>query len=130
MVAVIVGFFVAVGGVAFWSLKKTDAYDEAIAWANNHPEVVAALGEPIEAGWLTTGSISIDGSTGRADLEIPISGPDGAATLYVQAVKSAGEWEFEVLRVEVEDSGEVIDLLAHYRPPEEDGTQVLEAPAE
>ena len=41
---------------------------------------------------------------------MPLKGPQGKATLYVVAEKSAGRWSYEVLELEVEATGERIDL--------------------
>ena len=54
-----------------------------MARARANPEVVAALGEPIESGLLISGSINVEGSGGNVDVSIPISGPKGSGTLYV-----------------------------------------------
>ena len=42
---------------------------------------------------------------------IPISGPKGKGTIYFVASKFAGEWTFSKLIVEVEKTGERIDLI-------------------
>ena len=39
-----------------------------------------SLGEPVTTGWLTTGSISVSGTSGEASLSISLEGPDGSAT--------------------------------------------------
>ena len=59
-----------------------------------------------------TSSIKTDGASGTASIAIPISGPDGAATIYVEATQSAGRWTFSKLVVEFAGSKERIDLLA------------------
>lgn len=41
----------------------------------------------------------------------PVSSPKASGT-FVDAVKSAGSWEFTTLELEVEGSGERIDILA------------------
>jgi hypothetical protein len=41
---------------------------------------------------------------------IPLSGPKGKATLYVEAMKSADIWVFQTMVVKIEKTGERIDL--------------------
>jgi len=96
--------------VVFGFIKSSDAYKEAVARAKAEPAVIQNLGSPIEEGLFVTGNINVSGASGRADLAIPISGPNGEATVYVEAVKSAGQWTFSKLIIEVKKSGERIDL--------------------
>ena len=71
---------------------------------------MAELGEPIEAGLIPQGSISISGNSGEADLKIPIHGPRGGGAIFVVASKKAGKWEYEVCEVELEKTGRRISL--------------------
>ena len=102
-VAIVVGVF----GI----VKRSDVYEEAVARAQDHPAATAALGEPIEAGWYVTGSVETSGPGGEASLSVPLEGPRGEGTLYVEATKRAGAWSYQQLELAVED-GERIDLLA------------------
>jgi tetratricopeptide (TPR) repeat protein len=97
--------------VVFGLMKSSDAYKVAVAKAKASPSVVEALGTPIEEGLFATGSISVSGPSGDADLAIPISGPNGKAIIYATATKSAGEWTFSTLIVQLEKSGARINLL-------------------
>jgi hypothetical protein len=92
-------------------MKSCDAYKEGLARAKAHPAVQAALGTPIKDGFFVTGNVSTGGTSGKADLAVPISGPKGKATLCVVASKSAGQWSFSTLAVEVKGSSENISLL-------------------
>lgn len=104
------GFIAAILAIVFGALKSSDAYTEALARAQKDRRVQAALGEPIEAGFFVSGNISLNNDRGHADLRIPISGPNGNATIYVVANKAAGKWTYTRLDV-VPDGGERIDLL-------------------
>lgn len=92
-------------------MKSSDAYRQAVARAKASPAMVRALGEPIEEGFFVSGSINVSGPAGNADLAIPLKGPKGKGTVYVAATKSMGEWSFRNLVVEVEATGQRIDLL-------------------
>jgi hypothetical protein len=92
------------------AMKASEAYQTAFDTAKDDPRVVAALGKPITPGYFTSGSINVNGSSGDAELSIPISGPKGKGTIYLEATKSAGEWTYSKLEVELVESGERIDL--------------------
>ena len=100
-------FFLVMGGI-----RSSDAYQQALAKANANPEVVVRLGQPIKPGWMVSGSINVSGPTGDADLAIPVSGPKGKGTIYAVAKKSAGQWTFSRLEVEIEGQPGRVDLLA------------------
>lgn len=106
--AFVAGIFFLVMG----SIRSSDAYQQALAKASASPEVVVRLGQPIKPGWMVSGSINVSGPTGDADLAIPISGPKGKGTIYVVGKKSAGEWTYSRLEVEVEGQPGRIDLLS------------------
>jgi len=112
LVLVFAVFGVGLVGLLFTGLKTSEPYTEAVELARRHPDVVEALGEPLEAGWLTSGSISISGSSGEAEFSIPIHGPRGHGTIHVVATKEAGQWAFELLEVEIEGRNKRIDLLS------------------
>jgi len=107
------------GGIAllvFTLMKSSDAYKGAVARAKASPAVAEALGSPVSEGWLTMGSIRITGSSGNANLTIPISGPKGSGTIYVVAVKFADEWTFKRLVVEIDADHRKLDLLEEQAP--------------
>jgi hypothetical protein len=105
------GFVAAIIFFVFSLMKSNEAYQHALSIASHDPEVVAALGQPIQDGWLVTGSTNENGAGGEAQLAIPLSGPRGAGTLYVEARKSAGQWRYVTMAVEVDANKQRIDLL-------------------
>ena len=96
-------------------MKSSWAYTEGMQLATSDPEVVRALWQPIEAGWMATGSINVTGPSGEANLAIPLKGTEGQATLYVVAGKSAGRWTLELAEVDVDGRPERIDLTRERR---------------
>ena len=106
-----VTFIVILLTFVFGLMKSSDAYKEALAKVKTHPAVKTSLGTPIEEGMFVTGNISISGPSGQADLAIPVSGPRGKGTVYVVATKSAGQWTFSTLAVEIKKTKERINLL-------------------
>lgn len=101
------GLFMLVTG----GLKRSDAFQHAMEAVQTSPEAAARLGEPIRAGRFVSGSISVAGPGGEASLAIPVRGPEGRGTLYVEATKAAGQWSSTTLALELRDTGERIDLL-------------------
>jgi hypothetical protein len=98
--------------ILFGSMKSSWACTEGVNLAVHNKRVIRELGEPIKVGWLVSGSISVSGPSGEADLSIPLSGPRGHGTLYVFAHKRVGEWNLERAEVEIYGQQERIDLLA------------------
>jgi len=111
MMALFVGFIALIVVVVFGAMKSSDVYKDAVAIVKADETVIEALGTPIEEGLLISGNMNISGGAGNADISIPISGPKSDATIYVQAAKQSGQWEFYVLDVEVKNTGEIISLV-------------------
>jgi hypothetical protein len=111
-ILVVLGTFVClILLVVFGAMKSSDVYETAFATASTDPKVTSALGLPIEAGYFVSGKTDVSGSSGEADMAVPISGPNGKGTIYFVASKFAGEWTFSKLVVEVGKTGEEINLI-------------------
>ncbi|MCD9027276.1 cytochrome c oxidase assembly factor 1 family protein [Luteimonas sp. BDR2-5] len=103
---VVVAFAVVAGGVGTLvlgvrtSMRSSEVYTGAVAQARAHPGVIAALGEPIEEGFMPFGSVdksSSDGGSGKADLMITLIGPKGRGMLSVDASRSQRQWTYRNL---------------------------------
>lgn len=97
--------------VLFGAMRSSDVYTTAMQRARDNPQVIAALGAPIEPAWYLTGSLETSDASGNADLLIPISGPKGEGQLSIAAEKSAGQWTYSTLIVAVDGQRVPIDLL-------------------
>jgi hypothetical protein len=98
----IVAFVWLAGALGGYLLSQSDVYQEAVAKAKADPEVVRALGTPIQdhpAG--ASGEISTRGESGTADIVIPLSGPNGNGVMQASARKENGVWVYYTLLVEV-----------------------------
>lgn len=95
------GGILALFAGVFGLMKQSDIYKIAFAKIRRDPDVIAALGTPIDAGWMISGNVRIDNDTGDARLDFPISGPKGEANAHVDAHRSAGRWEFRLLAVDL-----------------------------
>lgn len=111
------GSIAAIMFLVFGIMKSSDAYKDAVMRAKAYPSVQKALGTPIKEGMFITGSIKVSGPSGQANLSVPVSGPDGNGTIYVVAVKSAGEWTFSTLVVEIKDTKQRINVLEQKAEP-------------
>ncbi len=103
-------FCVVIVVVVFGAMKKSDVYQEALKRAQSDPAVTAALGTPIEAGLMVTGSVNVDSSGGHATLDFPISGPKGKGAVHAVATKAGEKWEYTELTV-TPANGAKINLL-------------------
>lgn len=112
----VIGFLAAVLVFVFGLMKSSDAYKLAFAKAQQSPVAMATLGEPLKSGLFVSGNVHVNGSSGAADLAIPVSGPKGSGTLHLQATKSAGRWTFQQLFLDVTATGQRIDLLEETAP--------------
>ena len=109
--ALFAAFVMLIITIVFGMIKSSDVYKDALATAQTHPAVVQALGSPIKAGIFVMGSMNTSGSSGQADLAIPISGPNGKGTIYAAASRYAGRWTFSKLVVEIKATKEIIELI-------------------
>ncbi len=103
-------FIVGIIGLAFGAMRSSTPYQEAMQMVNTDSAAIEVLGEPIEAGWLMSGSIETSGSSGTASFSIPVSGSKGEGTLYVEAQRTGGRWHYDQLYLEVDGQSELIPL--------------------
>lgn len=115
-ILLVVGSITLFVTLLFGTMKSSGAYKQALVAVRADPAVAQALGTPVNAGFIVTGSVNVSGSSGDADLSIPVSGPQGKGTVHAKATKSMGEWQFTELVVEIAATGERIDLLAGTTP--------------
>lgn len=91
-------------------MTNSDAYKGAMTEAQKNKQVIEKLGSPIEDDGMTSGSINTTNDSGNCDLQIPIKGPKGKATLFIVAEKK-GTWKYSEMTVLIKNTNEEIDLL-------------------
>ncbi|NHB59704.1 MULTISPECIES: cytochrome c oxidase assembly factor Coa1 family protein [Photorhabdus] len=102
-------FFIAgIFTIVMGAMKSSEPYKKALSLAQSNPAVKSILGQPIEAGWFVSGSVS----ESEAGFEIPIKGNRSGGTVYVDADKHAGHWQYKNITVQPDAGGQFIDLLA------------------
>jgi hypothetical protein len=97
--------FVAVSG---------GAYRLAVATASQTPQFTEALGAPIREAWFSEGRTEY-GNQAKAELTIPVMGSKQRGDLQVVAIKDGERWKLKGLTLELERSGERINLLGSAR---------------
>jgi hypothetical protein len=112
-IAVLALFGGAIGGVVY-GFKHSAAYEMAVAKLQADPVAVNILGSPISTG-MPFGGISVNGSSGKAELSFSATGPKAAGVVFVEAVKKNGAWAITRLVLKLNDSGKVIDLVGGSR---------------
>ncbi|HKV94022.1 MAG TPA: cytochrome c oxidase assembly factor Coa1 family protein [Candidatus Angelobacter sp.] len=103
-----------IGGIfalVFGAMKSSEPYQYAVATASADARVTAQLGAPVTPGWYANGNMNVSGSSGSADLAIPLNGTLRHGTVYVVARKSAGTWHYRMLQVAIDGNPERINLL-------------------
>lgn len=111
LLAVVAAGFIGIFSLVMHAMKSTVAYQQAVARAADDPTVIAALGQPIRPAFFVSGNFTTDGSRGHADFAIPLHGPKGNATVYVQAKEALGAWTYSTLTVQIGHDKPRIDLL-------------------
>ena len=109
--AVLLGIMLLIAGFALglMSLMRTsDVYIGALARVRASPAAEAVLGSPIREGYFLRGHIKTGPTSGRAKLQVSLSGPKGGGRLEIVATKSGGDWHYSHLGLNVDDR--VIEL--------------------
>ncbi|OUL31516.1 hypothetical protein BV378_02230 [Nostoc sp. RF31YmG] len=114
-------FAVAIFLTVAHMLKSAEPYRHAVALARQEPQVIAALGEPMQEGWLPMGHYNTAGPSGEAAFDITLRGPRGEGHLYVEARRRAGRWEYPTLSFAPQGNVAGIDLP--HDPPAQDASR-------
>jgi hypothetical protein len=108
---------IAVAGIVlfvFGVLRSTEPATTSVSRAKNNPQAVQLLGEPIEAGWFVSGSVSthrdaLGDETGLAKLSVPVKGPRASGTVRLEGERQSGRWLYSLM--ELQSGGKTVDLL-------------------
>ncbi|UCF68281.1 MAG: hypothetical protein JSV80_02980 [Acidobacteriota bacterium] len=96
-----------------------DPYRLAVERVRASPEVIEALGEPIETRWTHQLELKIDNDEAR--LRIPLVGPKGEATVRGRADRRQGQWALTELTVRLDDGGEITLIPEQDAEPDSSG---------
>src|SRR5258708_2746686 len=59
-------------GIVFGLIKSSEPYQHAVSLVDQDSRLTSILGSPIKPGLFVSGSINLQGSSGKADIVIPI----------------------------------------------------------
>lgn len=107
------GLGAAIFVFVFGMLKGSDATKITLEAARRSPELRASLGEPMEVGWIVTGSVQSNGSSGSADLNVTVEGPKGSSSVHTVGKSNNGVWTFSKMEATVPTGGPPVDLRQH-----------------
>ena len=120
---IVIILFIAFAGSMILGVSSlftgSEPYKNALDEAQSNELVIAALGEPIEENGIAKGSINYNNGEGHCNLEIPLKGPNGKATLIVVADKYGDLWEYKIMEVQLSETEEVIPLQVVNSPLED-----------
>lgn len=111
-----VGFLLLVGlvvGLVFFVfnlVQSSEPYERSFEAVRTHEPLIEVIGEPIEAGWMTNGSYDSRPNGSTLEATYSVEGPDGSATVWVDAIERGGEWQYRTLEVQPE-GGQRMNLL-------------------
>jgi cytochrome oxidase complex assembly protein 1 len=106
------GFVAVIFTVVEVSFRKSAVYQQALDRTERNPEVANRIGVPLRPGRVLQGQLNVSGSSGKAHMAIPVTGSRGKATIYLDARKASGTWEFLTLQVQFEGQPDCLNLLA------------------
>ena len=103
-------------GTAIYTRRHTEraaVANEVLARISSNDDLVRLLGKPIAVGRGIGGEVKHD-ETGwqEARLTIPVSGPNGTATVHVIGGKGTGQWTFTTFEVVFENQHKKFDLVS------------------
>ena len=91
------------------AMHSSDAYETTVRIAGSDARVQRALGTPVEGGFFVSGNVNVDNGRGTANVEVPLKGPNGKATVHVVGEKNGGEWTYSTMEF-TGPAGERFDL--------------------
>ncbi len=100
------------GGIQ--AVKNSSPYKEAVEMALKKPEVIEALGQPIQTGMLDDTGKFKDNDDGSRNVQfnIPVTGPKATGTIYVDALVSKEKvWTFNEVTFRLANSPTVTNLM-------------------
>lgn len=89
---------------------QTSVMMDGVTRATTHPEVIAALGEPVRPSVPKNTQMRQNDDVGFIDVHVPLEGPKGTGVLHIVASGKDDAWTFQVLDVTIDADGRVIAL--------------------
>lgn len=96
---------------ALFAIRNSDVFQGSLDLVSKNAQVIEAVGEPIQSGWVVAGRIKTSGSTGEASLNYSIKGLKDSGQVEMEAVRAFGKWKYTKIQVLLENSKNVIDVV-------------------
>jgi len=87
------GLLAAAAFLFLWQFKNHPSYDATENFLITSTDLAGIIGRPVEMGFFPTGNISATSSGSTAAYTVPVSGPNGTATVDVGLQEIDGEWQ-------------------------------------
>lgn len=110
---IIIGGIIVLGTAIFGffsSVKSSSGSEKALQLAQQNPQVIEILGEPIEEDGIGNFSVHINNGLKTSEITLPIKGPKGEASLHVKSRGSDDHTVYEIFELQVYETEELIDL--------------------
>lgn len=111
-------FFVLLFGGIFFGVTKmmgsNDGKKQAISIINQDPNIKSKLGDNIETNGMFSGNISTSNDTGEMNISVPVKGSKGTGKAIIVAEKEFDKWNYEKIAVQIDETGEVIQIQKQY----------------
>ncbi|MFD0863328.1 cytochrome c oxidase assembly factor Coa1 family protein [Sungkyunkwania multivorans] len=110
----IILFVVFIGSVFFGvtnALEKSEPYQVALEKANADGYITEQLGTPIKKDGVIQGNYRWNNGQKSAEIKVPVAGPKGSGLLYVNATGEDEEWTYTEMKLSLDKTAEVIDLM-------------------
>lgn len=111
LVVLAIGLFIGLVAFVFVSVRSSEPFQLTLQSAQASPELTAAIGQPVTLGWYFTGSTHWNNGDAEIDANIPVSGPNGSASIRVVGTQKAGHlWIFEEMTARIKNTNHLIDI--------------------
>lgn len=113
---IIIMFFIFIGSIFYGVtsvLEESQPYQYALEKINQDDEITDELGWPIKKDGFIISKYNYNNGKKTTKLSVPVSGPKGSGTLFVEASFDSAKdenWIYDVIRIEIKDH-ENIDLI-------------------
>jgi len=102
-------------GVVFYSIGNSEAAGTARSFLQSNERLKSDIGEVKEFGRVVTGSVNIDGGSGKATINLKVIGERKTVNASVELIYRNGQpWRVTAASYE-NDQGQTIELLNPYQ---------------
>ena len=103
--------FIPIALVALHVFKISEPFHGAMERVKTSPEVIQTLGSPVKIGLFLSANEETQNGEGKADMTVPVSGPNGEGIVHLKAYEWHGEWDYSELLLRMKGSNQLIDIL-------------------